>query len=295
MPSDESAAALPLVIERIDDLRERVDRWRRGGQRIALVPTMGNLHDGHLSLVRQARTRADRVIVSIFVNPLQFGEGEDFESYPRTLDEDRAKLATVGAHAVFHPSVHEMYPDGTPMVTEVRLHALEAVLCGEHREGHFAGVATVVTKLFGLVQPDVAVFGRKDYQQLTLIRRMVRDLSLPIRVIASDTVREDDGLAMSSRNRYLTAEERAIAPALNATLRDLAGRLGDVANDVSGACAAAEARLAEAGFRPDYVRILDASTLTPPTETTRRVVIAGAGHLGRARLIDNVTADWPRG
>lgn len=294
MPSDASAA-LPLVMRQVDDLRERVGRWRRSGQRIALVPTMGNLHDGHLSLVRHARAQAEKVIVSIFVNPLQFGEGEDFESYPRTLEEDRAKLATVAADAVFHPAVEEMYPDGTPMVTEVRLHALEKVLCGEHREGHFAGVATVVTKLFGLVQPDVAVFGRKDYQQLTLIRRMVRDLSIPVRVVAGDTVREADGLAMSSRNRYLDARQRARAPALNATLRDLAARLGDVVDDVAGACSAAQVRLAEAGFEPDYVRILDAETLTPPSDKTSRVVIAGAGHLGRARLIDNVTARWPKG
>ncbi|MEM6641070.1 MAG: pantoate--beta-alanine ligase [Pseudomonadota bacterium] len=288
MPSSDG----PQIIATVDALRERVGHWRGEDARVALVPTMGNLHAGHLSLVRQARLVADRVVVSIFVNPLQFGGGEDFDAYPRTLDADCAALASVGADVVFHPSVIEMYPDGTPLVTEVRLRALESVLCGEHRDGHFAGVATVVMKLFGQVQPDVAIFGRKDHQQLTLIRRLVRDLHVPVQVVAGDTVREPDGLAMSSRNRYLSDDERAIAPELQRTLRAVADRIVSGERDVVQLSAVAMQALNDAGFDPDYVRVLDALTLTEPDASTTDVVIAAAGHLGRARLIDNVTVPW---
>ena len=288
MPSDR----LPLLIQTIDDLRDRVGRWRRSGQRIALVPTMGNLHDGHLALARQVRPLADQVIASIFVNPLQFGEGEDFDSYPRTLDEDRRKMASAGADAVFHPDVLEMYPDGAQLKTIVRVPPLELPLCGQHRDGHFSGVATVVTKLLCLVQPDIAIFGRKDYQQLTLIRQLVADLNLPVRVVAGDTVRESDGLAMSSRNRYLDEAQRGLAPTLYATLctlrDDLLARHGDVT-----ACSAKAAKaLTDAGLVVDYVDVLDARTLQTPGPDTTRVVAAAAGYLGRARLIDNVVFDW---
>ena len=284
---------LPLLIRRADDLRERVGRWRRNGQRIALVPTMGNLHEGHLSLVRQMRPRAERVIVSIFVNPLQFADGEDLASYPRTLDDDRRLLADVGADAVFQPAVSEMYPDGLPLVTQIGLPALEDVLCGEHRDGHFAGVATVVLKLFGLAQPDMAIFGRKDFQQLTILERLVRDLSLPVAIYAGETVREPDGLAMSSRNRYLSEQQRAVAPQLYATLEQITQRIGRGNADAPELVDTARAQLVEAGFRPDYVNVLDATTLKPPNRDTRRVVVAAAVHLGRARLIDNIVTDWP--
>ncbi len=282
----------PLLIRGIDDLRDRVGRWRRSGQRIALVPTMGNLHDGHLALARQVRPLADKVIASIFVNPLQFGAGEDFDSYPRTLDADRDMLAGAGTDAVFHPDVLEMYPDGAQLKTVVRVPVLETPLCGQHRDGHFSGVATVVTKLLCLVQPDIAIFGRKDFQQLTLIRQLVADLNLPVQVVAGDTVRESDGLAMSSRNRYLDDRQRAIAPTLYASLcrlrDDLVAGRGDVATCRATACKT----LTDAGLMVDYVDVLDARSLQPPVRGTQRVVAAGAAHLGRARLIDNVVFDW---
>jgi len=280
----------PLLIRTSADLRERVGRWRRNGQRIALVPTMGNLHDGHLALVRAVRPQAERVIASIFVNPLQFGAGEDFDRYPRTLDDDMSGLAAVGTDAVFHPSVHEMYPDGGSLRTQVQVPSLEAVLCGRQRQGHFAGVATVVTKLLCLVQPDTAIFGRKDYQQLVLIRQLVRDLSLPVRVVAGDTVRESDGLAMSSRNRYLAPSQRALAPRLYRALCDLRKLLEGGARDFEAQCARVHKTLTEAGFVPDYVQVVDPVTLQPAASDSSSVVIAAAAHLGKARLIDNLSA-----
>jgi pantoate--beta-alanine ligase len=279
---------LPLIIETVADLRERVGRWRRNGQTIALVPTMGNLHAGHLSLANQVRPLADKVIASIFVNPLQFGEGEDFDSYPRTLEADRAGLASVGVDAVFHPSVEQMYPDGPRLKTSIRLHELEGVLCGQHRDGHFAGVATVVTKLFNLVQPDMAIFGRKDFQQLALIRQMVRDLSTPVRVLAGDTVRESDGLAMSSRNRYLNDKQRVIAATLFRTLQTVGEKISAGERDLRRLCEEAVIVLHDAGFAPDYVQALDAATLEKVSDATNAIVVAGAAYLGKARLIDNL-------
>jgi pantoate--beta-alanine ligase len=280
--------SLPLVIETVADLRERVGRWRRNGQTIALVPTMGNLHAGHLSLANQVRPLADKVIASIFVNPLQFGEGEDFDSYPRTLEADRAGLASVGVDAVFHPSVEQMYADGPRLKTSIRLHELEGVLCGQHRDGHFAGVATVVTKLFNLVQPDMAIFGRKDFQQLALIRQMVRDLSTPVRVLAGDTVRESDGLAMSSRNRYLNDKQRVIAATLFRTLQTVGEKISAGERDLRRLCEEAVIVLHDAGFAPDYVQALDAATLEKVSDATNAIVVAGAAYLGKARLIDNL-------
>jgi pantoate--beta-alanine ligase len=279
---------LPLIIETVADLRERVGRWRRNGQTIALVPTMGNLHAGHLSLANQVRPLADKVIASIFVNPLQFGEGEDFDSYPRTLEADRAGLASVGVDAVFHPSVEQMYADGPRLKTSIRLHELEGVLCGQHRDGHFAGVATVVTKLFNLVQPDMAIFGRKDFQQLALIRQMVRDLSTPVRVLAGDTVRESDGLAMSSRNRYLNDKQRVIAATLFRTLQTVGEKISAGERDLRRLCEEAVIVLHDAGFAPDYVQALDAATLEKVSDATNAIVVAGAAYLGKARLIDNL-------
>ena len=282
--------SLPVVIDSVDDLRDRVGRWRRVGLRVALVPTMGNLHAGHLALAALARKHADIVMASVFVNPLQFGAGEDFESYPRTLIEDQRKLATVGTDAVFHPAVSEMYPDGGSLKTTVRVPALESMLCGQHRAGHFAGVATVVTKLLCLVQPHCAVFGSKDYQQLRLIRQLVHDLNLPVLIVAGDTVREADGLAMSSRNRYLSDEQRAIASRLHRCLCDVKDALESGARDFKPRCAGAACELGKAGFVLDYFEVVDADTLQPADDTSHQVVIAAAAYLGAARLIDNVTA-----
>lgn len=281
---------LPLLIRTIDDLHDRVGRWRRNGQRIALVPTMGNLHEGHLALARTVRPLAERVIASIFVNPLQFGAGEDFETYPRTLEADMAGLGSAGADAVFHPPVEQMYPDAGGLRTRVQVPSLETTLCGHTRHGHFTGVATVVTKLLCLVQPDMAIFGRKDYQQLVLIRQLVRDLNLPVQVIAGDTVRESDGLAMSSRNRYLTPAERAIAPCLYRELCALRDALVGGARDFEARCIEVAGVLAEAGFIPDYVAVVDPVTLQPAASDSPSVVIAAAAYLGKARLIDNLTA-----
>ncbi len=271
----------------IPRLRALVADWRRAGQRIALVPTMGNLHDGHLSLVRDALGRADRVVASVFVNPLQFGPTEDFASYPRTLERDRVRLAGAGAHCLFAPGESEVYPNGRDGQTRVEVPGISTILCGASRPGFFQGVATVVAKLFNMVQPDVAVFGEKDYQQLLVIRRMVADLNLPIDVVGAPIVREPDGLAMSSRNAYLSAEERAVAPALWSALRHTAGA-------IRAGCARADAEsdaarmLAAAGFRPDYVCVRRAIDLEPVGPDDRDLIILAAAHLGRARLIDNL-------
>lgn len=271
----------------IDAVRAQVRAWHRRGERVAFVPTMGNLHRGHLALMEQARGQADRLVVSVFVNPLQFGEGEDLEAYPRTLERDREAVAAAGADLLFAPSESEMYPRGRAGVTRVAVPGLSDELCGAGRPGHFQGVATVVAKLFHIVEPDVAVFGEKDYQQLVVLRRMVEDLDFAVEVVAGPTVREADGLALSSRNGYLTSEERAIAPALYAALRqaaaDLAAGTGREAVERAGWAA-----LEAAGFIPEYFSVRRAADLAPPgAEETDRVVLAAA-RLGRARLIDNL-------
>lgn len=258
-----------------------------GRQSIAFVPTMGNLHEGHLTLVRQARERAERVIVSIFVNPLQFGAGEDFDSYPRTLERDAELLAAEGVDWLFNPPVEVMYPRPAAEQTRVVVPAIGDILCGASRPGHFEGVATVVCKLFNLVRPDLALFGQKDYQQLLVIRRMVADLAMPVEVIGVPTVREPDGLAMSSRNGYLSAAERAIAPALYRVLRDTAAglRAGDRAKDLEVAGAAA---LDASGLKTDYLAIRRQADLAEPEAGDRELVILAAAYLGKARLIDNL-------
>jgi pantoate--beta-alanine ligase len=292
----------------VAELRDCVAAWRRDGLRVGFVPTMGALHRGHLSLVEEARTHADRVVVSIFVNPTQFGEGEDLDAYPRDVDADEAALADLGDLApdlVFAPTVAEVY--ATDAVTTVRVAALTDVLCGASRPGHFDGVATVVTKLFNMVQPDLAVFGRKDFQQLAIIRRMVRDLNVPVEVVAGPTVREADGVAMSSRNRYLTGQDRVAARALSRALRAAveqarAARTAERPIDPGSIIDAATGTLAEAsGVRIDYVEALDAETLGPPdtrgqgptggdveSPQKRLLLVAVAAHVGTARLIDNV-------
>jgi pantoate--beta-alanine ligase len=277
-----------ITIERIAALRETVRGWRAAGQRIGFVPTMGSLHAGHMSLLSAARFRADRVLASVFVNPLQFGPGEDFERYPRTPAEDQQLLADAGCDLLFLPAVQEIYPDGRESATRVSVKPLSEILEGAHRPGHFDGVATIVAKLFGIVQPDVAVFGEKDYQQLAVIRRMTADLDLPVEIVGAPTVRSPDGLAMSSRNRYLSDAERALAPRIHATLRAAAARIDGGQRDYAALSAWAAGELRAAQMQPDYFEIRDAATLLSPAADTRELVILTAARLGKARLIDNL-------
>lgn len=271
-----------------DVLRARIQFWRRGNQRIALVPTMGNLHAGHLQLVERARQMAERVVVSSFVNPLQFGPQEDFATYPRTLEADQAALDQLGVDLVFTPAVDEMYPEGLERATRVEVPGLSGRLCGVQRPGFFVGVATVVAKLFNLVQPDTALFGEKDYQQLLVIRRLVADLCFPIDIVGIDTVRETDGLAMSSRNQYLSAEERAQAPELYRVLQDMADQLRRGQGDIPRLEEDAKLRLSRLGFEPEYVQVLQADDLELPAKPGAELVILAAAKLGKARLIDNL-------
>jgi len=269
-------------------LRERVREWRGAGEHIAFVPTMGNLHAGHLALVRHARRTAARVVVSVFVNPMQFGPAEDYTSYPVTLEADRAALGEAAVDLLFLPGVADIYPDGVEQSTRVAVPGLNAVLEGEHRPMHFDGVSTVVAKLFNLVQPDSAVFGEKDFQQLLLIRRMVADLCMPVRIDSVATVREPDGLAMSSRNSYLDAVERGIAPQLYHTLLDVQAIIEAGEHDYTGVEQAARAQLAEAGFTPDYVSIRRRVDLARPEAGDAALIVLAAATVGRARLIDNI-------
>lgn len=275
-------------------LREHFAHSRSRGARIGLVPTMGNLHDGHLTLVDAARARADAVVATVFVNPLQFGPNEDFDAYPRTLDADRAALAARGADVLFAPAVEEMYPDGPQLATRVTVSGLSEELCGADRPGHFDGVTTVVSKLFHLVQPDLAVFGRKDLQQLTLIRRMVRDLSFQLEIEGVDTVRADDGLALSSRNGYLSADERARAPTLHRTLRSVADALDAGRRDFRALEEEAQRTLDAAGLAPDYVAVRRARDLAAPAQDNDAFFVLAAARLGTTRLIDNVSTEAVR-
>ncbi len=275
------------TIDRVADLRVQVRTWKAAGRTVALVPTMGNLHQGHVDLVKRARGEADEVVVSIFVNPTQFGPSEDFARYPRTLEQDQAKVEAAGASLVFAPQVVEIYPRGADRATRVEVPGLSNVLCGAVRPGHFAGVAQIVAKLFNMVQPDVAVFGEKDRQQLLVIQAMTEDLNIPVRIVGQPTIRDPDGLAMSSRNAYLTDEERSIAPALYTILCAAVAQIQAGVDDFAAIEDAAKDTLADAGFKPDYVRILRADDLGPPAAGDRLAVFAAAW-LGRARLIDNV-------
>lgn len=275
------------TIEEISTLREQVAAWRRAGLRVGFVPTMGNLHAGHLALVAEARRLAERVVVSIFVNPLQFGPQEDFAAYPRTLARDQELLAGAGTDLLFAPTVAAVYPRGQAEQTRVEVPGLSDILCGASRPGHFVGVATVVCKLFNMVQPDLAVFGEKDFQQLQVIRLMTLDLSLPVAIQGLATVREADGLAMSSRNGYLTTEERARAPALYRTLQRCAEWLRAGQDSATVERQAGEA-IAAAGFEPDYFSVRRAADLGLPALGERELVVLAAARLGRARLIDNL-------
>lgn len=275
------------LLHDIAPMRERVNAWRAEGERVVLVPTMGNLHAGHLSLVEQARAAGDRVVVTVFVNPLQFAPGEDFDRYPRTLKADLAALEPLAPDLVFAPSVDAVYPSGHPIATRVVVEGLAERFCGAFREGHFIGAATVVTLLFNLIRPDAAIFGAKDYQQLLVFRRMAADLHMDVEILAGDTVREADGLAMSSRNQYLGDAERAAAPELYRTLCWVAETVAAGERDFAALEAAGVARLEAAGFAPQYLRIVTDS-LDEPIETSRDLRVLGAAVLGGARLIDNV-------
>jgi pantoate--beta-alanine ligase len=277
-----------LVTHTKQELAEQIDEWRHNGDHIALVPTMGNLHAGHLSLVELAREHAERVIVSIFVNPTQFGEGEDFEKYPRTLERDKRHLKKTPADMIFAPDVETMYPFGPEMATIVSVPELTEDFCGAARPGHFDGVTTVVARLFAIVQPDVAIFGQKDYQQQLVIRRMAEDLSLPIGIITGETVRDDDGLALSSRNSYLTDEERAVAPTLHATLAKIGQELQSGRRNFAELEAEGSQRLTDAGFELDYFSIRRALNLEIPDRDCDDLVVLAAAQLGAARLIDNI-------
>jgi pantoate--beta-alanine ligase len=249
---------------------------------------MGSLHAGHMSLLSAARYRGDRVIASVFVNPLQFGPGEDFERYPRTPADDARLLQEAGCDLLFLPGVDEIYPDGRDSATRISVKPLAEILEGAHRPGHFDGVATVVAKLFGIVQPDFAVFGEKDFQQLAVIRRMTTDLAIPVEVIGAPTVRSPDGLAMSSRNMYLSTVERGLAPRIHATLRTAAARIDAGERDYAALSTWGKAELQAAQMVPDYFEVRDAATLLAPTADSRELVILTAARLGKARLIDNV-------
>lgn len=272
----------------LDALRAQVNQWRHAGERIAFVPTMGNLHAGHLQLVREARAIAARVVASIFVNPLQFGPDEDLDNYPRTLHDDQQKLDAEGVDLLFTPDVATMYPRGAQDSTLIKVPGVSQGLCDDFRPGHFTGVATVVARLFNLVQPDVALFGEKDYQQLAVIRRMVDDLGWPVEIVGVATVRESDGLAMSSRNQYLGAEERRIAPAMYRVLCQLVDRIKQQDTDYRALEAEAMQALAQAGFNPDYVEIRHADDLRVANPGELNCVVLAAARLGAARLIDNV-------
>ncbi|EKL4954662.1 pantoate--beta-alanine ligase [Escherichia coli] len=276
-----------LIIETLPLLRQQIRRLRMEGKRVALVPTMGNLHDGHMKLVDEAKARADVVVVSIFVNPMQFDRLEDLARYPRTLQEDCEKLNKRKVDLVFAPSVKEIYPNGTETHTYVDVPGLSTMLEGASRPGHFRGVSTIVSKLFNLVQPDIACFGEKDFQQLALIRKMVADMGFDIEIVGVPIMRAKDGLALSSRNGYLTAEQRKIAPGLYKVLSSIADKLQAGERDLDEIIAIAGQELNEKGFRSDDIQIRDADTLLEISENSKRAVILVAAWLGDARLIDN--------
>lgn len=274
-------------------VRQQVAAWRAAGERIAFVPTMGNLHAGHISLIELAAKHGDRFIASIFVNPMQFGPNEDFNHYPRTPERDERMLREAGCDLMFMPDVTEMYPNGHEFATRVEVPTLSDLLCGEYRPGHFQGVATVVAKLFNIVAPDVAIFGQKDFQQLTVLRRMAADLCLPIKIVGAPTVRESDGLAMSSRNQYLTPEERPRAPQIYRGMQLAAAALSAGNRDFAALQADGAAALSAQGFNVDYFVIRRCSDLQEPAASDTELVILVAARLGKARLIDNMTIDAP--
>ena len=270
-----------------------VAAWRAAGERIAFVPTMGNLHAGHISLIELAAQHGDRFVASIFVNPMQFGPNEDFNHYPRTPTRDEAMLAAAGCDLMFMPEVAEIYPNGHEFATRVEVPTLSDLLCGEFRPGHFQGVATIVAKLLNIVMPDVAVFGQKDFQQLTVIRHMAADLCMPVEIIGAPTVREPDGLAMSSRNQYLSDEERQRAPAIYRAMQEAANALRDGQRDLRALEARGRDALLGAGFKVEYFVIRRCADLLNPGPADRDLVVLVAARIGKARLIDNQTVVGP--
>jgi pantoate--beta-alanine ligase len=279
------------IVKTVRELRAAVAHARSENKRIGLVPTMGNLHAGHAALVERASQRVDFVVASIFVNPLQFGPQEDLASYPRTLDADKERLLQAGCNLLFLPSVEEMYPHGMHEQTRVSVSGVSAGLCGASRPGHFEGVATVVCKLFNMVQPDLAIFGEKDFQQLAVIRALVRDLNMPIQIIAEPTVRAADGLALSSRNGYLDQQQRSIAPTIYRTLNSIATAIQQGAQDLPSLLNAGLDTLSAAGLRPDYLEIRESTTLKPAQASDQQLVILAAAFIGNTRLIDNLSVE----
>lgn len=279
------------IIEDRDELRDFLKIWRRAGDHIALVPTMGNLHEGHLSLLTLAREHAERVVVTIFVNPTQFGEGEDFDKYPRTLERDKRHLKRANTDILFIPSVETIYPFGTDTATSVKVPVLTEEFCGLGRPGHFDGVTSIVSRLFSMIQPDVAVFGEKDYQQQLVIRRMVDDMHLPIKIFTGETLRDKDGLALSSRNQYLNEEERIVAPQLYEALQQISRELQSGNDSYEELEKNAMSALQKHGFEPEYISIRRAENLGMPDRDTDRLVVLAAAQLGKARLIDNIVVD----
>jgi pantoate--beta-alanine ligase len=290
-PHPKEIGAPMLTVRTIAEVREHVARWRQAEQRVVFVPTMGNLHAGHVSLIEAARKHGDKFVASIFVNPMQFGPNEDFAHYPRTPAQDAKMLEAAGCDLMFMPDVAEIYPNGADQATRVEVPGISDILCGEFRPGHFEGVATVVAKLFNIVDADVAIFGEKDFQQLTVIRRMVADLCLRVRIVGAPTVREADGLAMSSRNQYLDAEQRKLAPTIHRQLSQAVEALRSGARDYAAIEAAGRAALDGAGFRTDYFAVRDAGTLAAAQPDTKKFVVLAAARLGKARLIDNIQVD----
>ncbi len=279
------------IVTQITELRTQINEWRNNKQCIALVPTMGNLHDGHFTLVQQALAIADRVVVSIFVNPLQFGATEDYQTYPRTLAEDSEKLAQLGVHLLFNPMVTTIYPGGMESTTSIQVPKLSEILCGASRPVFFKGVATVVNILFNLIQPDKALFGEKDYQQLLIIKRMVADLFIPIEIIGVPIVREPDGLAMSSRNHYLNPAQRVMAPHLFKILNEMKAKIAADQREFTRLESEAIESLKQISFNPDYVSVRCRHDLTIPTSKDKNLIILAAAWLGPARLIDNIFCD----
>jgi pantoate--beta-alanine ligase len=279
-----------LTATTVAEVRARVRQWRAEGLRVGLVPTMGNLHAGHMSLLAAARLRSERVITSIFVNPLQFGPNEDYTQYPRTPIEDQRLLNEARCDLLFAPGVEQIYPEGADQLTRVHVRGLSEILDGEFRPGHFDGVATVVAKLFHIVAPDVAVFGEKDYQQLLIVRRMTSDLAMPIEIVGAPTVRASDGLAISSRNRYLDAAQRSRVPAIHQALRQAVHALDSGTQDLAALERAGGAALEQAGMQVDYFSIRSASDLSQPDARSTDLVVLAAARIGRSRLIDNMRA-----
>ncbi len=277
------------TISTISDLRAALASERKQGQRISFVPTMGNLHAGHMALVKHASEASDCIVASVFVNPMQFSQNEDMDAYPRTLEADQKLLEERSVKYLFAPTAREMYPQGVS--TQVQIPVLSNLYCGASRPGHFVGVATICAKLFNIVQPDIAVFGEKDFQQLTIIRHMVRDLCIPVEIIGVQTGRAEDGLALSSRNGYLSETERQIAPALYKTLQAAASKIKAGEPNFAEVEATANQQLSDAGFKPDYFHVVNRETLDTATLNDKEIIILAAAQLGKARLIDNLFID----